>query len=79
MEGRIDAMAPVLTVLLCLTGGCFMDLTSLSRGLRFLSLLSPPGLLTGACSGSPAAFAILAAEGLLLSLLSGRRIRAGSL
>ena len=79
MEGRIDAMAPVLTVLLCLTGGCFMDLTSLSRGLRFLSLLSPPGLLTGACSGSPAAFAILAAEGLLLSLLSGRSVRTGSL
>ena len=79
MEGRIDAMAPVLTVLLCLTGGCFIDLTSLSRSLYLLSRISPPGLLAGACSGSPLAFAVLAGEGTLLSLLSARRIRTGSL
>lgn len=57
--GRVDALAPFLALLLCLAGGCFMDLTQLSPVMEAFSLLSPAGLAVRASEGSAAAAAAL--------------------
>ena len=60
-EGRLDALAPVLALLLCLLGGCFMDLSALPKNIEALTLLSPAAVALRAYAGSlPAALALLA-------------------
>lgn len=64
VEGRVDGLAPLLALGLCLLGGCFMDLSTLSPALRALSLLTPPGLAVRA------GLAGLVAEGAVFLLLA---------
>ena len=75
-EGRVDGLAPLLALGLCLLGGCFMDLSALSPALRTLSLLTPPGLAVRAglavhagAESLPALIGLLA-EGLVFLLLA---------
>lgn len=79
LEGRIDALAPFLALILCLLGGCFLDLAQFSPTFARLSALTPPGLARMTESGNPLAFAALLGEGLLFLFLgsprTGRRMR----
>lgn len=74
--GRVDGLAPFLALGLCLTGGCFSDLTALSPALRLLGHAVPPGLALSAARGSAAACLALIAEAaafFLLTLLGAAR------
>ncbi|MDO5061724.1 MAG: ABC transporter permease [Peptostreptococcaceae bacterium] len=42
-EGRVDTTAPFIALMICLWGGCFIDLNELSPALRYLMILSPAG------------------------------------
>ena len=64
LEGRVDGLAPFLALLLCLLGGCFLDLSQLSPGLELLAMLTPPGLAVRAAEGFWPAYVILAAQAL---------------
>ena len=64
-EGKIDAISPYTAFIICLTGGCFTDLSAAFTGLRILSMISPAGLFLQMCTGNPAAYMITAAETLL--------------
>lgn len=74
-EGRVDGLAPFLSMCLCLFGGCFLDLSQLSPAFAALALLTPPGLAVEAAGGSWPALAALAAEAALFLRLAvpGRR------
>lgn len=67
-EGRIDSLAPFLALILCLLGGCFLDLSQFSPSLAAAALVTPPGLALAAARGNPAALAALLGEGALLFL-----------
>lgn len=67
LEGRVDGLAPFLALVLCLLGGCFMDLGQLSAVLEVFSWLTPPGLAVRAAEGSQTALAVLLAEGIIWS------------
>ena len=75
-EGRVDALAPFLALILCLLGGCFLDLSQLSPTAAHLALLTPPGLAVRAAQGSPAAAAALLLAGAALLRLGMPRRRA---
>ena len=64
LEGRVDALAPFLALLLCLLGGCFLDLSRLSPRTELLAMFVPPGLAARAAEGVLPAYGILAAEAL---------------
>ena len=64
LEGRVDALAPFLSLLLCLLGGCFIDLSQLSPKAELLTLIVPPGLAARAAEGFWPAYGILSAEAL---------------
>ena len=64
LEGRVDALAPFLALLLCLLGGCFVDLSQLSPKAELLAMLVPPGLAVRAAQGVWPAYAVLAAHAL---------------
>ena len=74
LEGRVDGLAPFLALILCLLGGCFLDLSQLSPALARLSLFTPPGLALRAAEGAwgPAA-ALLGAGALLFAAGLPRR------
>lgn len=75
-EGRLDALAPVLALLLCLLGGCFMDLSALPRGTADLTLLSPAALALRAYGGSLTATSALLLESAVFAVsaaFAGRR------
>ena len=72
-EGRIDALAPFLALLICLVGGCFLDLSALSPTLSAMTLVSPAGLAVRAAEGSLAAHLALLAEGGALAILGRPR------
>lgn len=76
-EGRVDALAPLVALGLCLAGGCFLELSGLSPALGILSLLTPPGLAVKAAAESLPALAGLLGEGALFLRLAvpGRRGR----
>ncbi len=65
-EGQVDALAPFLSLVLCLFGGCFADLSSLSPAMERLSLLTAPGLLLRPGTGSALALTLIAAALLAL-------------
>ncbi len=68
-EGRVDGLAAFLALILCLLGGCFMDLSQFSPSLRLLSLLTPPGLALEAARGTwPALLALLFAGAVLFCI-----------
>ena len=64
LEGRVDALAPFLSLLLCLLGGCFVDLSQLSPNAELLTLIAPPGLAVRAAEGFLPAHAILSVQAL---------------
>lgn len=68
-EGRVDALAPFAALILCLLGGCFMDLGGVSLQMARLALVVPPGLAQAASKGSADALAVLAGEGMGLFVL----------
>ena len=59
--GGADTIAAFFALITGTLGGSFFDLASLGKGFRFLSYLTPQGLLIGAVSGSAACLAALAA------------------
>ena len=65
LEGRVDALAPLLSLLLCLLGGCFIDLSRLSPQAELLALIAPPGLAVRAAEGVWPAYGILAVQTLI--------------
>ena len=68
-DGRVDGLAPFLALILCLLGGCFMDLSQLSPALRTVSLLTPPGLALEASRGAwPALLALLCAAAVFFAI-----------
>ncbi len=70
-EGRLDALAPILALFICLLGGCFMDLSALPDTLARLTLISPAALAVSARSGSlPPLLALLAESAALTALAS---------
>lgn len=77
-EGRVDALAPFLALILCLLGGCFLDLSQFSSSFALLSSLTPPGLARMAESGSLLALAALLGEGLLFLFLGKPSAGTGS-
>lgn len=72
--GRVDALAPVMALLLCLLGGCFLDVSRQIPALARLAWLTPPGLFLAAAEGSAGALAVLLLSGGLFAALG---IRAG--
>ena len=73
-DGRIDGLAPFLALILCLLGGCFLDLSQLSPALLGVSLLTPPGLALQASRGLwPCLLVLLGAAAVLFAL--GIRLR----
>lgn len=42
--GRVDTLAPFLALILCVLGGCFVDLSQLSPMLQRLAALTPQGM-----------------------------------
>ena len=69
LEGRVDALAPFLALLLCLLGGCFIDLSRLSSQAELLAMITPPGLAVRAAQGVWPACGILGAEALACFVL----------
>lgn len=69
MAGRVDALAPFLALLLCLLGGCFLDIRALSPAVENAALLSPAGLAVRAAEDSVGAGLALLAEGAALFVL----------
>ena len=73
LEGRVDAFAPFLALLLCLLGGCFIDLSQLSPKAELLAMIVPPGLAVRATQGVWPAYAILGAQALACFALGAPR------
>ena len=75
LEGRVDGLAPLLALILCLFGGCFLNLTQLSPVLRTVSYLTPTGLTMAAANGHAAACAALSVLGigLLACCIPGKK------
>ena len=71
--GRVDALAPMLTLLICLLGGCFLDLSVLSPRIAGVMMLSPAGALLFASRGSGTALAVLAAQSVLFFAIGMRK------
>lgn len=70
--GRVDALAPLLALLICLLGGCFLNPTSLPPLFQKLTLLSPAGLALAAATSLPALLALLA-ESAIFTALAARK------
>lgn len=64
-EGRVDGLGPFLALVLCLAGGCFMDLSQISPLWARIASVIPPGLALAAGEGSWRAVGLLLAEGAL--------------
>lgn len=69
--GRVDALAPILALLICLLGGCFLNTSGLSPALSRLTLLSPAGLSAAAESSAPCLLALLAEGAVFAALAAG--------
>ena len=65
LEGRVDALAPLLALLFCLLGGCFADLSRLSPQAELLAMIAPPGLAVRASQGVLPAYGILGTEAIV--------------
>lgn len=74
-EGSVDALAPFAALILCLLGGCFLDLREVSPMMARLAMAVPPGLAQAAAEGSGRALAVLAGEGAALFALGLPRRR----
>ena len=75
LAGRMDVLAPFLALITCLAGGCFGSLSQFSPVLKFVSLLTPQGLLLRAQAGVCWPVPVLAAAGTVLFLLGAPRKR----
>ncbi|MBR5970188.1 MAG: ABC transporter permease [Lachnospiraceae bacterium] len=67
--GRVDALAPLATLLICLAGGCFLDLSGIASSLTAFMTASPAGAALFAERGSVPALAVLLGETALFALL----------
>ena len=63
LEGRVDGLAPVVALILCLLGGCFLDLSQLSTTMKVVALLTPTGLAMAAADGALGACGALVVMG----------------
>lgn len=61
-EGRVDTLAPLTALFICVLGGCFIDLDVMPKVLRSAALLSPAALTVRAAERSLSAYCILGAE-----------------
>ena len=73
--GRVDALAPLLTLLICLLGGCFLDLSALPGPVSRIMMLSPAGAALMASGGNNAAYIVLLLESVCFLLPVMRRRR----
>ena len=72
-EGRIDGLACYLSILLCILGGCFLDIGMLAPETAWVVRLSPVGAAQAAENGSAAGYAVLICGGILCGLISMKR------
>lgn len=68
-EGRVDGLGPFLALILCLAGGCFMDLAQAMPEFARIASWTPPGQMLAAGAGSRTALGLLLAEGVLFLAL----------
>lgn len=68
-EGMIDSISPFISLLICVIGGCFIDLSSAISIFKTFSMISPAGLLVHACAGSMKALAVMIFESLVFASL----------
>lgn len=66
--GRVDALAPILTLIICLVGGCFLDLSAIAAQIARLMMISPAGAALALTRGEAAGALILLAETLIFIL-----------
>ena len=64
-EGRIDILVPLITLIICFTGGCFIDISALAGGLSDFIMISPAGSALFAAGGSGKAVIFLLVEALI--------------
>ena len=74
-EGMIDSISPFISLMICVIGGCFIDLSSAIPIFRTFSMISPAGLLVNACAGSMTAVLVMVGESLLFAALLAYRKR----
>ncbi|MCR5795440.1 MAG: ABC transporter permease, partial [Solobacterium sp.] len=74
-EGMIDSISPFISLMICVIGGCFIDLSSAIAIFKTFSMISPAGLLVHACAGSATALLIMIGESLLFAALLAYRKR----
>lgn len=68
-EGRVDGIACFIAVILCLVGGCFLDITELPGKMHYLTWLSPVGLARGALKGEYIPAVLLILENVIMFFL----------
>lgn len=73
LSGRIDILAPFLSLVTCLLGGCFGALDTLSPHLALLSKLTPQGMALSAVRGDLYSWWILVGAMVLFLWLGGIR------
>ena len=66
-ESLMNGFAPFLAMILCLAGGCFVDLNAVSEGFRIVSYLSPAGAALQAMNGNIFCVFLLLMEGILFA------------
>ena len=74
-EGMIDSISPFISLMICVIGGCFIDLSSAIPIFRTFSMISPAGLLVNACAGSMTAVLVMVGESLRFAALLAYRKR----
>ena len=66
--GRIDAVSPFAALVTSIFGGCFAELSGLSRVLRVIARLTPQGQMIAVSNGAWAFAPVLIAEGVMFAL-----------
>ena len=72
-EGRVDGLGPFIALLLCLAGGCFLDLSQVSPAFLRFAWPAPPYLALQAAQGSRQAVGVLLLEGVLFAVVGRPR------
>ena len=72
-EGRVDGLGPFAALLLCLAGGCFLDLSQVSPAFLRFAWPMPPYLALQAAQGSRQAVGVLLLEGVLFAVVGRPR------
>ncbi|SFR73958.1 ABC transporter permease [[Clostridium] aminophilum] len=72
-EGRVDGLACFLSIMILLIGGCFLDLSVLSDGIRTVTWISPAGLARAVMKKNALAAGLLLLENILLTVILLRK------